>query len=174
MKTTGPAATKVAPAQSTMKHTGCRVLSRTALVYDAGADAKSDRPAHVRAGSGCCFVDIPGQGRRLAVVQDDAAFVALVRVTEHWVVFTINPFIKAPDSGFGPVALKLLACANQQASLVKLGLDDDGDAFINVELPSEGFGYPQFAAGLTGLTHSADTLLLPILQAGVVDERNVA
>jgi len=80
MKTTGPAATKVAPAQSTMKHTGCRVLSRTALVYDAGADAKSDRPAHVRAGSGCCFVDIPGQGRRLAVVQDDAAFVALVDV----------------------------------------------------------------------------------------------
>ncbi len=104
----------------------------------------------------------------------NAAFVALVRVTEHWVVFTINPFVKAPDSGFGPVALKLLACANQQASLVKLGLDDDGDAFINVELPAEGFAYPQFAAALTGLTHSADTLLLTILQAAVVDDRNVA
>lgn len=80
MKTTGPAATKVASATATMKQTGCRVLSRTPLVYDAGADAKSDRPAHVRSGSGCCFVDIPGQGRRLAVVQDDAAFVALVDV----------------------------------------------------------------------------------------------
>lgn len=104
----------------------------------------------------------------------NAAFVALVRVTEHWVVFTINPFVKGPDAGFGPVALKLLAVANQQASLVKLGLDDDGDAFINVELPTEGFGYGQFSAALTALTHAADGLLVPILQAVVVDDRNVA
>ena len=104
----------------------------------------------------------------------NAAFVALVRVTEHWVVFTINPFGKGPDAGFGPVALKLLAVANQQASLVKLGLDDDGDAFINVELPTEGFGYDQFSAALTALTHAADGLLVPILQAVVVDDRNVA
>lgn len=55
-----------------------RVLSRRALHYTAGADAKTDRPAHVRAGSGCAFVDVPGQGRRLAVVQDDARFIALV------------------------------------------------------------------------------------------------
>lgn len=104
----------------------------------------------------------------------NAAFVALVRVTEHWVVFTINPFVKGPDAGFGPVALKLLAVANQQASLVKLGLDDDGDAFINVELPTEGFGYGQFSAALTALTHAADGLLVSILQAVVVDDRNVA
>ncbi len=61
-----------------------RVLSRTALFYADGADAASDRPAHVRAGSGCCFVDVPGAngsfGKRLAVVQDDALFVALVDV----------------------------------------------------------------------------------------------
>lgn len=104
----------------------------------------------------------------------NAAFVALVRVTEHWVVFTINPFVKGPDAGFGPVALKLLAIANQQASLVKLGLDDDGDAFINVELPTEDFAYGQFSAALTALTHAADALLVPILQAVVVDDRNVA
>lgn len=104
----------------------------------------------------------------------NAAFVALVRVTEHWVVFTINPFVKGPDSGFGAVALKLLAVANQQASLVKLGLDDDGDAFINVELPTEGFEYSQFSAALTALTHAADGLLVPILQAVVVDDRNTA
>jgi hypothetical protein len=55
-----------------------RVLARQKLMYAAGADPSRDRPAHVRAGSGCCFVDVPGQGRRLAVVQDDAAFIALV------------------------------------------------------------------------------------------------
>ena len=104
----------------------------------------------------------------------NAAFVALVRVTENWVVFTINPFVKGPDAGFGPVALKLLAVANQQTSLVKLGLDDDGDAFINVELPTEGFDYSQFSAALTALSHSADGLLVSILQAVVVDVRNAA
>ncbi len=103
----------------------------------------------------------------------NAAFVALVRVTEHWVVFTINPFVKSPDTGFGPVALKLLSVANQQASLVKLGLDDDGDAFINVELPTEGFSYGQFASALTALTHAADGLLVSILQAVVIDDRNL-
>ncbi len=57
---------------------GVRVIARQKLLYTDGADASRDRPAHVRAGSGCCFVDVPGQGRRLAVVQDDAAFIALV------------------------------------------------------------------------------------------------
>jgi hypothetical protein len=58
--------------------TAARVLSRQKLFYEAGADAARDRPAHVRAGSGCAVVDVPGQGKRLAVVQDDANFIALV------------------------------------------------------------------------------------------------
>ena len=41
--------------------------------YAGGADAVSDRPAHVRAASGLVWV-----GDRLAVIQDDANFVALV------------------------------------------------------------------------------------------------
>ena len=41
--------------------------------YAAGADAAHDRPAHVRAASGLVWVD-----DRLAVIQDDAGFVALV------------------------------------------------------------------------------------------------
>lgn len=57
-----------------------RVLSRRKLRYSDGADAARDRPAHVRSGSGCAFVDVPGVGRRLAVVQDDARFIALVDV----------------------------------------------------------------------------------------------
>ena len=55
-----------------------RVLSRRKLHYSDGADPTRDRPQHVRAGSGCSFIDVPGMGRRLAVVQDDARFIALV------------------------------------------------------------------------------------------------
>ena len=41
--------------------------------YAAGADAEHDRPEHVRAASGLAWV-----GERLAVIQDDASFIALV------------------------------------------------------------------------------------------------
>lgn len=51
------------------------IVRRVALVYRGGADASIDRPAHVRAGSGIAWV-----GSRLAVVQDDANFVALIDV----------------------------------------------------------------------------------------------
>lgn len=50
-----------------------RITSRRPLVYDSGADATLDRPAHVRAASGIAVL-----GSSLAVVQDDASFVALV------------------------------------------------------------------------------------------------
>lgn len=45
---------------------------RRALRYRDGPDAGQDRPAHVRAASGCCW-----WGERLAIVQDDANFLAL-------------------------------------------------------------------------------------------------
>ena len=41
--------------------------------YAAGADPATDRPGHVRAASGIAWI-----GAKLAVIQDDASFVALV------------------------------------------------------------------------------------------------
>lgn len=49
------------------------VVRRVAMRYAAGADPASDRPAYVRAASGIAWV-----GSRVAVIQDDANFVALV------------------------------------------------------------------------------------------------
>ncbi len=51
-----------------------RVVSRRPLFYARGADASLDRPAHVRAGSALARI---GEGR-LAIVQDDASFLAVV------------------------------------------------------------------------------------------------
>lgn len=49
-----------------------RVVRTVALTYAEGEDAALDRPAHVRAGSGLAWV-----GGVLAMIQDDAGFVAL-------------------------------------------------------------------------------------------------
>jgi len=104
----------------------------------------------------------------------NATFVALVRVTPHWVVFTVNPLLRAPGVGFGAATLRTLAAANQQANLAKLGIDDDGDAFINVELPTEGFAFSHFVAAIGTLAHFADTFIVPLLQAQAIDQRNPA
>lgn len=53
---------------------GARVIRRTPLLYERGADASLDRPAHVRAGSALVRLGV----RTLAVVQDDASFIAIL------------------------------------------------------------------------------------------------
>lgn len=50
-----------------------RIISRRPLLYTHGPDAALDRPGHVRAASALAFI-----GGRLAVVQDDANFIALL------------------------------------------------------------------------------------------------
>jgi len=50
-----------------------RIVSRRSLSYRHGEDPALDRPAHVRAASGVAWI-----GGLLAVVQDDANFVALI------------------------------------------------------------------------------------------------
>lgn len=54
-------------------HLIIELLSRRPLVYAAGADAKHDRPAHVRAASSLVRI-----GDRIVAIQDDANFLALI------------------------------------------------------------------------------------------------
>ncbi len=63
-----------------------RVIARRPLLYAAGPDGESDRPAHVRAGSALAWL-----GGRLAIVQDDANFVAFVRPFRGEVSFLTLP-----------------------------------------------------------------------------------
>lgn len=58
---------------------GARVIKRTPLLYDRGADPALDRPAHVRAGSALVRLDT----HTLAVVQDDASFLAVLDGVGH-------------------------------------------------------------------------------------------
>jgi hypothetical protein len=50
-----------------------RIIRRVAMQYRDGPDSTTDRPGHVRAASGIAWI-----GQSLAVIQDDANFIALV------------------------------------------------------------------------------------------------
>jgi hypothetical protein len=56
-----------------------RVVRSVPLFYAHGADPAHDRPAHVRSASGLLRA-----GSRLAVIQDDANFVALADPATGW------------------------------------------------------------------------------------------
>src|SRR5688500_16747657 len=68
-----------------------RVVARAALRFAGGADDASDRPAHVRAGSGLARVP-----EGLVVIQDDSNFLALVDPARPTAVQAI-PLPTGPD-----------------------------------------------------------------------------
>jgi hypothetical protein len=64
-----------------------RLTSRRALHYAGGADAGLDRPAHIRGGSSLAWI-----GGRIALIQDDANFLALIDpVSRHAAAITLPP-----------------------------------------------------------------------------------
>ena len=96
------------------------------------------------------------------------AFPVLVRVTQHWVVFTINPLLRG-DNGMGATTLLTLAQSNHVSNFVKFGLDPEGDVFLTVELPVDGFTYVQFSDALRAISHTADQFSVSLLQAQAID-----
>lgn len=79
-----------------LQSSAVRIVGRWPLVYSAGADPTQDRPPRVRAGSGLAWVV-----DKLAVVQDDALWLALV--DPHTLQVDVLP-LPAPDGVrlFGP------------------------------------------------------------------------
>ena len=96
---------------------------------------------------------------RTGFVGENGAWDIWVTASELLVVFLISPYVERPE-GIVPGAPLLLTMlkANHELNLAKLGLDDDHDVCLSVEMPAEGFGYSQFSDALTALAHYADEL----------------
>ena len=103
---------------------GARVVHRTPLHYARGADASIDRPAHVRAGSALARLG----ATTLAVVQDDASFLALLENVGSAIAVRDVPF-PAHDSvrqfddtrGNKRSKLDLEACVACDGTLIAFG-----------------------------------------------------
>lgn len=89
---------------------------------------------------------------------DSGQYEIWVRSADPWVYFTINPYLEKPLSGeaHSVAVLDLLLRANHDLNMAKFAVDGDGDVSLSVELPTEGFGYSQFADALTAISHYAD------------------
>ena len=118
---------------------GAQVIARTALLYRDGAHPNLDRPAHVRAGSALARLD----SATLAVVQDDASFVAILRGvgTADLVVEDVplpsSGGVRQFDEGRGnkKAKLDLEACLalHDGALLIAFGSGSSPERELNVE-----------------------------------------
>ena len=115
---------------------------------------------------------IDGATFRTGIATEAGAFVVLIRVTNHWVVATINPFVERPEAGWGAAALRVMAAANHTINMAKIGIDDEDDAFLTVELPAEGFERSHLYDAMAALSHYAEQLVLSVLQASRIDRLN--
>lgn len=95
---------------------------------------------------------------------DVSSFRIFLKVTEHWVYFTIAPFVVAPKDEACSSRLNWhMLRLNRDINLAKFCLDADGDVVLTVELPTENLDYSEFSDALGALCHYADDTYLEIL-----------
>lgn len=111
---------------------------------------------------------------RTAFTGDTGRYDIWLKVTDTWVYFSINPYVRKPDGrDHGESTLQLVLRANHEVNLAKFAVDDDGDVLLSVELPAEGFCYAHFCDALTALSHYADHYRAKIEAAIAADQAEV-
>jgi putative sensory transduction regulator len=89
--------------------------------------------------------------------EERAAFDIFVQLTEEWVIFMVYPFTLRPEGAARARVAERLATLNYELTMVKAGLDDEGDTFLGVELSTEDFAFSHFRNALDQLTEAAVT-----------------
>lgn len=103
-----------------------------------------------------------------------SAFRIMVRLTEHWVFFIINPLVVAPMRNADRLRVYYAALRyNLDMNFAKLGLDSDGDVFIAIEIPTENFVYSHFVDALDGLSHHASVIYVELFGLAHSPERTL-
>lgn len=91
-------------------------------------------------------------------------FTIFVHLTENWIIFSIAPFVNAPEDDICRRNLHThLLRLNFIINMAKFSLDEENDVVLTVELPTEGLDYSGFSDGLNALSFYADAHHLEIL-----------
>lgn len=145
-----------------------RITRRVPLMYREGADAGTDRPAHVRAASALTWV-----GERLVVLQDDANFLALADPLDaraDAVTLPAGPAGRRQfDDGRGNKAEKL-----DLESCITVGSGADAIVVAFGSGSTAARERVLVARGLTNATPSIDLIAVPRFYAALRDARDFA
>lgn len=92
-----------------------------------------------------------------------STFQIFIKSDDDWVYFMLLPFINKPKPEYQEKVYSHLLHLNYEMNLVKAGIDDDGDVFLAVEIPTDNLDYQRFCDALDALSYYADTHYLQTL-----------
>ena len=118
------------------------------------------------------FEQIDAETFRAGFAGENGTHVILARVTEFWVVFSIDPFIRNRGTAWGSGIIQMLAVLNNKTPLAKFSIDEDNDISLTVDFPVDGFSESSFRQAVMTLGRCADQLMVPLLQVCSIDEKN--
>ncbi len=95
---------------------------------------------------------------------DKNSFRFYIRLSEHWIFYTIVPFVVAPKRPEQEMRLyRRLLELNRDINMAKFAIDDDHDVVLTVELPVENLVYSEFKDALDALSFYADKHYVELL-----------
>jgi len=93
-----------------------------------------------------------------------SSFRFFVRLSQHWIFFTIVPFLIAPkDAECQRRLYRRLLELNREINMAKFAIDEDEDVVLTVELPVEALENSEFKDALDALSYYADKHYLELL-----------
>lgn len=86
----------------------------------------------------------------------------------------IDPVVDRNGLPWGESVIKLIQAMGAEIQHIGIGVDDDGDLFVKVNLPIPHVTLERFHCLLLGLCQVAENMLLPVLQASAFDHLNTS
>ncbi len=95
----------------------------------------------------------------------------LLHVHNSGLRIAINPVLERPaeSGGWGQSVNKLVLALNRESQSVRIGLDQDGDLYVKVDLPAQNLSFEQFVYVLLNICQVSEQLTVPVLQAHAYD-----
>ena len=82
----------------------------------------------------------------------------------------ISPVLSRPEgNNWGQSVVKLVKALDAESQIIHVGLDQGGDVYVKVDLPTDNIVFEQFAYVLLQLCQVSEHLTVPVLQAQVYD-----
>ena len=93
----------------------------------------------------------------------------IIYIGKQDVCMVIDPVVDRSESDWGDAVMRLVMAMEEEIRHIGIGLDEDGDLFVKVNLPITQVNLERFHCLLLGLCQVAENMVLPILQANAFD-----
>lgn len=93
----------------------------------------------------------------------------IIYIGHQDVCLVIDPVVDRLGQDWGEAVIRLVLAMGEEIRHIGVGLDEDGDVFVKVNLPIPEVNLERFHCLLLGICQVAENMVLPVLQANAFD-----